>query len=281
MPWTTTTDIETFHTATREFLVSRPVEHSPLLTEAQHLRRHPEPDADQAYGWWTGADGAVAGAFLRGPRHPTFVTPFPEEAADDLLDDVPLDLGVGCDVTTVDALLAAGERAGVELVPRHRMVIHRLGTPTRPAPVEGGARLAGSGDRALLDGWFDDLMAAHPGDESDRAYVVGDPLTEGRIVLWEVDGAPVAMAGWSRPTAGMTRVSAVYAPSGDPRIEVAVLAAATTAAAGVASDVLVLAAKDDLSGVSRLAALGYRAVRERVMLGARPTTDPQPPGSAR
>jgi hypothetical protein len=64
----------------------------------------------------------------------------------------------------------------------------------------------------------------------------------------------------------MTRVGAVYAPSGDERIETAVLAAASAAAADVASDVLVLAATDDRTASSRLAALGYTAIRERVML---------------
>lgn len=50
------------------FLLSHPVEHSPLLTESDHLRRHPQPDADQAYGWWTDDTGEVSGAFLRAPR---------------------------------------------------------------------------------------------------------------------------------------------------------------------------------------------------------------------
>ena len=109
-------------------------------------------------------------------------------------------------------------------------------------------------------------MAANPGDPSDRAYVVADPLADGRILVWEVDGEPVAMAGRTRSLAGMTRVGAVFAPSGDRRWEAAVLGAATVAAAEVADDVLVLAATSDLDGVSRLAGLGYRAVRERVLL---------------
>ncbi len=49
------------------------------------------------------------------------------------------------------------------------------------------------------------------------------------------------MAGRTRVIAGMTRVGAVFAPSGDPRVEIA-----------------------------RLAGLGYRAVRERVLLAPLP-----------
>jgi hypothetical protein len=268
--WATTDDIEKFTGRAGEFLASRPVEHSPLLTEVDHLGRHPEAGTDQAYGWWVDDAGRVSGAFLRAPRHPTFLTPLPAAAVDALVAMLPLDAGVGCDVTTVDAMLSAAEQAGVRLAPRHRMVIHRLATPPTPEPVTGRSRLAAAGDRALLDQWFDELMAAHPGDTSDRAYVVGDPLAEQRIVLWEVDRIPVGMAGWSRPVHAMTRVSAVYAPSGDPRVETAVLAAATAAADHVASEVVVLARKDDQTVVSRLAALGYRAVRERILLAPAP-----------
>ncbi len=207
-----------------------------------------------------------SGAFLRAPRHPPVLTPLPDAAVEELVAVLPVDGGVGCDVTTVDAALSAWERAGVLLGPRYRLVIHRLDAPRMPPPAEGSGRLAGGDDRALLHEWFDALMAAHPGDPSDRTYVVDDPLAEKRIVLWEVDGVPAAMAGWSRPIAGMTRVGAAYAPSGDPLVEAAVLGAASEAAAAVANDVLVLAATSDRDGIARLAALGYRAVRERVML---------------
>lgn len=265
MPWSTTSDVHEFTAAAGEFLASAPVEHSPLLTEADYLSRRPEPDADQSYGWWTDDAGAVAGAFLRAPRHPPVLTPLPEDAVHELVTVLPVDDGVGCDVTSVDALLAAWEHRGTPLGPRHRLVVHRLGT-FRPPPVEGRSRIAEEADGPLLDSWYDALMAANPGDPSDRAYVVADPLADGRIVLWEIEGEPVAMAGRTRVITGMTRVGAVFAPSGDPRVETAVLGAATSAAAQVADDVLVLAARSDRDGVARLAGLGYRAVRERVLL---------------
>lgn len=85
MRWSTTSDIHAFETAAGEFLAARPVEHSPLLTELDHVRRHPEPDADQGYGWWTDAGGEVQGAFLRAPRHPPLLTPLPDRAVDDLV----------------------------------------------------------------------------------------------------------------------------------------------------------------------------------------------------
>ena len=268
MPWSTTSDVGAFVTAAGGFLSSRPVEHAPLLTEADYLRRRPQPEADQSFGWWTNGGGEVEGAFLRAPRHASLLTPMPEAAAAELIEVLEISHGVGCDVTTVDAVLAAGERAGIALRPSHRLVIHRLDVPREPAPVAGQARTADERDHELLDRWFDELMAANPGDPSDRAYVVDDPLADGRILLWDVAGTPVAMVGRTPVIDGMTRVGALFAPQGDPKVETALLAAASTAAAEVADDVLVLTARDDRDGVARLAALGYRAVRERVLLSA-------------
>lgn len=268
MPWSTTSDIGAFVDAAGPFLSTSPVEHAPLLTEADYLCRRPQPGADQSYGWWRDAVGAVGGAFVRAPRHPPILTPMPPAAVDELVAVLDVQGGIGCDVTTVDAVLEAAERRGVALAPRHRLVIHRLDVLRSLPPAPGAPRVAAPADRALLDRWFDQLMAAHPGDTSDREYVVDDPLADGRILLWTVDGEPVAMAGRTRVLHGMTRVSAVYAPSGDPRVETAVLAAASEEAARRAEDVLVLAALGDREGVARLAALGYRAVRERVLLAS-------------
>jgi hypothetical protein len=266
VPWSTTADIERFSAAAGEFLSSRPVEHCPLLTEADHLRRRPEPDAPQGYGWWVEESGEVAGAFLQAPRHAPVLTPLPAAAVAELVPVLPVGAGLGCDVTTADSVVEAWERAGTTLLPRRRLVIHRLERLRSAPPVPGNARTAGRRDAALLHRWFDELMAADPGDPSDRSYVIDDPLSEGRIQLWEVGGDAVAMAGWSRVVDGMTRVGASYAPSGDPRTEVAVVAAATAAAAAVARDVLALAATHDREASARWAALGYRAVRERIVL---------------
>ena len=129
MPWSTTSDIGAFVAAAGAFLSSRPIEHAPLLTEADYLRRRPQPGADQAFGWWTDDGGEVEGAFLRAPRHAPLLTPMPDAAVDELVGVLEVSDGIGCDVTTVDAVLAAWERAGTRLQPRHRLVIHRLDVP--------------------------------------------------------------------------------------------------------------------------------------------------------
>ncbi len=123
------------------------------------------------------------------------LTPLPDDAVDELVAVPPVDDGVGCDVTNVDAVLAAWERARTPLGPRHRLVVHRLGTYRSP-PAEGRSRIAEQADGPLLDRWYDALMAANPDDASDRAYVVADPLADGRIVLREIDGGRSTASRW-------------------------------------------------------------------------------------
>jgi hypothetical protein len=110
--------------------------------------------------------------------------------------------------------------------------------------------------------WYDRMMTASPGDRSDLAYVVDDPLSYGGITLWEVDGVPVAMAGRSRLVAGMVRLGAVYPEDDHGR---AAFAAACRRAQERAKDVLVFArSRDDKAYLD----LGTVPVLDRVLLGA-------------
>ena len=168
MPWSITADVEELVEAAGGFLSSRPVEHSPLLTEVDHLRRHPERAANQQFGWWIDAAGSVAGVFVQAPRHPPILTPLPVGAVEGLVGVLPVDSGIGCDVTTVDAVVEAWERAGVLLVPRHRLVVHRLDVLRPPPPIPGRSRLAGEADAPMLHRWFDELMADDPICRAER-----------------------------------------------------------------------------------------------------------------
>ena len=92
--------------------------------------------------------------------------------------------------------------------------LYRLGrlTPTAPQP-PGQLRRADTRDRELLVGW---LLAfsteAHTTTPSNVAHVVDDRISYGGVMLWEVAGSPVALAGCSRPTAGVARIGPVYTP---------------------------------------------------------------------
>lgn len=64
-------------------MAARPVSHSILLTTADTLDRggpHAFGPADPFSGWWTGADGAVAGGLLCTPPYPLLLGALPAEA---------------------------------------------------------------------------------------------------------------------------------------------------------------------------------------------------------
>jgi hypothetical protein len=157
--------------------------------------------------------------------------------------------------------VAAWRRRGTSLVEQSRVTLHRL-RAIAPTRARGRARIATPADRDLLVDWYERLMADHPDDPTELAYVVDDPLSYGGITLWEVDGVPVAMAGRSRMVAGMVRLGAVYAPD-DPGYGDAAFCAAVHDASAKATDVLVFARPGD----ERYRDLGFKAMLDRVLLG--------------
>src|SRR5262249_25143397 len=154
--------------------------------------------ADQRYGWSRPDDGPVTGAFLQAPGHPPVLSIMDVETIESLVDVTPAILRVCVDGRLTDLVVAAWGRHGVTLTERSRVRLRRLDRLQAPPPPAGQARVAAEADRELLVSWYDQLMAAYPDDPTDRAYVVDDPLSYGGITLWEVEGAPVAMAGRSR-----------------------------------------------------------------------------------
>jgi hypothetical protein len=255
VPWATSSDVGDFLAAAGDFLYANPVDHTVLLTEAAYLSARPSTATDQLYGWWKPPGGAVAGAFLRAPKHPPILSTMPGEAVQSLVDVLEDTPAVGVDGRLVDTATTAWRR----LRPHSRITLYRLGNLRVPQPQPGKARVATAADRDLLVSWFHRLMAAYPDDPSEVGYVVDDPISYGGITLWEVDGIPTAMAGRSRLVAGMVRLSAVYAPQ-DPGDGDAAFVAACVAAREVASEVLVFG-----SGYREL---GFEPVLDRVMLRA-------------
>lgn len=240
MAWTTTTDVHEFLDAAGDFLRSRPVDHTMLLTEADYLATFPTR-RDQLYGWWTGG-----GAFLQAPGHFPIVSLLPAEAWGPLAKLLPGVTELGVDARSVPQAMAAWPG----LTERLRIAVCRA-RPV-PAPARGRARTATTDDRDLLVTWYHELMAANPGDPSDLAFVVDYPLTYGGLMLWEVEGVPTAMAGRTPVIGGVTRVGAAHGAD-----SAAVFAAACAEAATRADEVLVLTTAGD--GVPLL---------ERVRLGA-------------
>lgn len=266
--WHQTDDAAELWRQAGPWLAEHPLENAPLLAEVAHLCAI-GPTADGlACGWWTAEDGTVSGAYVQAPRHSPLLTRMPRPAVDALTSVLPRPDGLGVPDGLADEAVAAWAATGLRLVRRASFTVHVLDAPP---PVPGGAgraRLAGPEDRTLLHEWFDELMAGLPGDPSDRAYVVDDPLDTGALVLWEVDGEPVAMCGHSRVLADTVRMGASYAPGGDSGHAEAAFGAAVAEARRHARHVTVLAATDDEREAARLAAAGFVPAAGRVALTA-------------
>ncbi|MEV6263149.1 GNAT family N-acetyltransferase [Streptomyces sp. NPDC051784] len=272
MTWTFTDDVDAFLATAGPALAARPAENTLLLTITATLRSEgpqaygPEPPV---LGWWRGADGEVTGTLVRTPPFVPVLGTVPAEALAPLTEAIPLP-GVNADRATAAALAARwpGHRVDAE----HRL--YRLGAlvPPDPGPV-GGARQAGTGDRALLVGWVR-AFGEETGQSGARAERIVDNYTaQGGLTVWEADGVPVSMASTSRRIAGTVRVSVVYTP---PEHRGRGYAAAVTAevsgaarAAG-AGEVLLFTdlANPTSNGVYRR--IGYEAVSDRLLITAAP-----------
>ena len=71
MPWELTEDVEAFASTAGEFLRSRPVEHTVLLTLVDTLRRrglHAYGPGDPIFGWWRTSDRPRSTACCCRPR---------------------------------------------------------------------------------------------------------------------------------------------------------------------------------------------------------------------
>ena len=94
--------------------------------------------------------------------------------------------------------------------------LYRLGELVPPLGGVGEPRPAGLEDGVLLVEWLDAFFveafdcASNP--EASRAVLADIAATGGRVVLWTVDGAPVAMARVHGCLLGMSRIGPVYTP---------------------------------------------------------------------
>ncbi|WEV29296.1 GNAT family N-acetyltransferase [Streptomyces sp. 71268] len=221
MTWTTTDDNGAFRATAGPFLGGRPDEHTILISLAASLRdAGPDRYGDQPprYGWWHEPDGAVAGAFVWTPPYPVQLSPMAPAAAAELATHLlggPRRLvGVGGQRAATEAFAARWARAtGGAWRVTGRQRLYRLGelVPPSPAP-PGRARRATREDRGFLLDWFAAYHRDIGEDQAGSSRALDDRLGYGGCTLWEVDGAPVSMAGVTRAQGGMVRVNGVYTP---------------------------------------------------------------------
>ncbi|MEV6328641.1 GNAT family N-acetyltransferase [Streptomyces sp. NPDC051909] len=212
MSWHFTTDPAAFPDTARACVAAEPERNTGLLT----LLDAPGTTGITR-GWWTAGEASVTGACLLVPGPGTLLLgAMPDAAARALPAALPRTVREARgEAATVEAFAApfaaaTGRKARTSV----RLRLFRLGelTAPRPAP-RGAARAAGPGDVPLLLSW----MSAYAGDvgedpDADYSAHAEAMVREDRLRFWEADGVPVAMASFSRPAAGRSRVSLVYTP---------------------------------------------------------------------
>jgi RimJ/RimL family protein N-acetyltransferase len=272
MSWHSTQSVDEFLEAAGGFLRSRPVENTLFLTIARAVKLRGEqafgPDAP-IFGWLAGGDGA----FLQTPPHPLVLSAMPAGRVPELAEllakrPLPAVNGLTADAEAFAARWRELTGASVEVGMRTRLF--RLATLLPPPPPPGVARVAGPAHRDLLIDW----MTAFQGDvhgavRVDQATVVDDKMSHGGLMLWEVDGRAVSMAGITRAEAGAVRVAPVYTP---PELRghgygAAVTAAVTQAALDAgAEDVVLFTDVTNPTSNALYERLGYRPIQDRTVL---------------
>ena len=280
------TDVGEFARLARPLLEADPVRHTIALTALDALCRGRE---EAGLLLTVHDDAGLAGVVLRTTGWPLVLSALPAALADVVAGHVratghEVDAANG-PVTSVEAFAAAyTARTGATVHVAMRERLFRLSTLVPPSGVAGAARRAEPRDVDLLATWqlaflHEAVAALRP--PSDPRPAVHDAATRGGLVLWEVDGRPVAYATARRPLAGTSRVGPVYTP---PEHRGQGYGAAVTAAAtrwALDHGARHVALFTDLANptTNRLyPRLGYRPVHDALEVRFVSGPEPAPPG---
>lgn len=222
MAWQLTGDVGAYLTTVGGFLRTNAARNTIMLSVAETLQAQGLAvygDAAPLFGWWAEPRGVVSAALLHTPPYPVLLTALPPGAAAALAAELAArghhPPGVNAAPGPAGEFATAwAQHTGQPSRVGMRMRLYELGRlqPPEPPP-PGRARTALAADRELLLAWlgaFHEEAAPAGPRESER--VVDDKLSFGGLVLWEHAGAPVSLAGRTKPAAGLARVGPVYTP---------------------------------------------------------------------
>jgi predicted GNAT family acetyltransferase len=156
----------------------------------------------------------VAGAALRTPPRGLLLPALPAGAVASLAAAAEPGLSGASGPAGVVAHFAAAyaARAGATARRGARQRLFELTELRLPADVPGQPRAATEPDVDLCADWLDEFAAA-AGVPADRdRTAAARAVAQGRLLLWEIAGAPVAMAGNSPTVRGVTRIGPVFTP---------------------------------------------------------------------
>jgi hypothetical protein len=261
--WLTTTDAGRFLVAAEGFLLRDVVANNAVLTEARFWSSLSQPPPGARFGWWTDASG-TQGAFVQIPEHMPICSPLTPAAIAELDRELGGSTSLGVDARDAAAVTQAWRDQGKALGPSARLTLLRLDALRAPALPPGASRMADAGDAQLLRTWFALFQERHPEDRNHVGFVVDEPLRAGAVVVWEVEGRPVAMASRTPVVAGMTRMGLAFQPGEGTVYADAAFLSGCLEASRTAGQVLVLSGSPGSTAAYR--ALGFVPVAERVVL---------------
>ena len=216
--------------------------------------------------WLADPAGEVAGVALRTPPRGLLLSALPAEAVGPLAALAQPGLPAASGWVDVVAAFAEAyaDRTGATAKVDKSLRLYRLVERASFAPVPGRLRVAGPDDVDLCARWFVDFateaaVAPPPDSRADTARVVA----AGRLLLWEVDGRPVAMVGHSPTVAGVTRIGPVWTPPEHRRHGYATAATAELAGAlRERGEVVLYADRANPTSTGIYVRIGFRPVGE-------------------
>ncbi|GAA4227756.1 putative GNAT family acetyltransferase [Streptosporangium album] len=266
MGWMFTSNVEVYAGAAEPWLLKDPVRNTVPLTLLRGIRAGLW--GDDVLLAWLERDGETVAAASQTPPHPLLLADIPTETvrelATRLIESERVVPGVSGPLAQVEAFAGAWWRPEAE---RRSERLYRLDAlvPPRPFP-EGAARTAVTDDLDQVVRWSNDFQSEAGGVvPAELRALVASRISREELLLWEVDGRPVAFAGVSSPIAGMSRVGPVYTPPEFRRkgYGAAVAHAVTAKAlAGGVTEVLLFTDLSNPISNSIYQAIGYRPVAD-------------------
>lgn len=166
-------------------------------------------------------DGDALGAAVQMRESVLLVSGLPPASAKEAavaLAEVQADLPAtrGTAATAIAFSEAWVEATGADVRTSFEEVLYRLDEFDPPTAVVGEPRLAGGEDAELLAGWlnafFVEAFSQPSNPSASRDVLAAIVEAGGHIVLWTVNGSPVAMARVHRCLLGVSRIGPVYTP---------------------------------------------------------------------
>src|SRR5262245_53426119 len=222
-------------------------------------------------------DGEVIGAAVRTPPRAIALPAIPPDVAAGLADflhempaaqDLPGVTGPVAQASAFADRWAALTGSGIRT--HTRMRLYRMAELVPPPAGHGSWRLAEENDFDLCFDWFVDfpVAAGHATGPPAEAADVRERLAGRRIGLWELDGEPVSLAGWTLPASGVVRVAPVYTPPQHQRrgYGTAATAAATAGILATGAEACLFTDLSNPTSNSIYQKIGYRPVADFVEL---------------